>query len=133
MGSEFAFEDISSQEVEKYTYKFIKDQEINGQKGKVFERYPVDKNSGYTKQIVWVDTVEYRIHKVVFFDRKNDKLKTLTYNGYKSYFNNTWRPAEMSMVNHQNGKSTSLLWQDYRFNTSINKRDFDKNALKRLK
>ena len=30
MGSEFSYEDISSQEVEKYTYKFIKDVEVAG-------------------------------------------------------------------------------------------------------
>ncbi|MDX2456508.1 MAG: outer membrane lipoprotein-sorting protein, partial [Gammaproteobacteria bacterium] len=30
MGSEFAFEDITSQEVDKYTYKFIRDDTLNG-------------------------------------------------------------------------------------------------------
>jgi hypothetical protein len=32
MGSELAFEDLSSQEVEKYTYKFIKKENLNGTK-----------------------------------------------------------------------------------------------------
>ena len=133
MGSEFAYEDISSQEVAKYTYKFIKNEKVNGQDGFVIERYPVDKNSGYTKQVVLVDSKEYRLYKIDFYDRKNSLLKTLTYENYKSYFKNTWRPGVMAMMNHQSGKSTKLLWSDYRFNTSINERDFDKNALKRLK
>ncbi len=31
MGSEFAYEDLSSQEVEKYSYKFLRDEAINGE------------------------------------------------------------------------------------------------------
>ena len=133
MGSEFAFEDISSQEVGKYTYKFIKEETVLGVPGFVIERYPVDKNSGYTKQVVWVDSKEYRISKIDFYDRKGAHLKTLTYSGYKAYAGNTWRPNKMSMVNHLTGKSTDLLWKSYTFKTAINERDFDKNALKRVK
>ncbi len=39
----------------------------------------------------------------------------------------------MEMVNHQTGKSTRLEWQDYRFQTGLNERDFDVNALKRAR
>ncbi len=133
MGSEFAYEDISSQEVDKYTYKFLRDEKINNIDGVVVERYPTYKNSGYTKQIIWVDSVEWRVHKIDFYDRKSSLLKTLTYKGYKKYPNNKWRPAEMLMENHQNNKSTSLVWDNYEFNQNIKDRDFDKNALKRLK
>ncbi len=132
MGSEFAYEDISSQEVEKYTYKFIKDEKVNGFDGVVFERYPVDSNSGYTKQVVWADSKEWRIYKIEFYDRKGDLLKTLTYNGYKKYKNGKWRPDEMFMQNHQNGKTTLLSWSDYQFNQNISEKDFNKNALKRV-
>lgn len=133
MGSEFAFEDISAQDVEKYTYKFIKDETVEGLPGFVIERYPVDKNSGYTKQVVWVDGKEYRIHKIDFYDRKGEKLKTLIYKNYKVYAGNTWRASQMVMTNHQNGKVTELNWKTFKFKVSINERDFDKNALKRLK
>lgn len=133
MGSEFAYEDISSQEVEKYTYKYIKDEKVAGFPGHVIERYPVDENSGYTKQVVWVDSKEYRVHKVDFYDRKSTKLKTLQNLGYKKYLKNTWRPDLMTMTNLQNGKSTDLKWSAYKFNSSISKRDFDKNALKRVR
>lgn len=133
MGSEFAFEDISAQDVEKYTYKYIKDEQVGGHPGFIIERYPVSKNSGYTKQVVWVDSKEYRIHKIDFYDRKGSKLKTLTNEDYKVYAGNTWRPSNMRMVNHQNGKSTVLKWKTFKFKSSINKRDFNKNALKRLK
>jgi len=133
MGSEFAYEDISSQEVEKYTYKFIKKMEVAGHPGYQVERYPEYPNSGYTKQVFWVDSKEYRIHKIDFYDRKKSKRKTLEFKGFKKYLTNTWRPSIMSMVNLQNGKSTELIWTGYKFKTGINTRDFDKNALKRVR
>ena len=50
MGSEFAFEDIGSQEVDKYTYKYLRDENIGSTPTFVTERYPTDKNSGYTSK-----------------------------------------------------------------------------------
>jgi uncharacterized protein len=133
MGSEFAYEDISSQEVDKYTYKYIKEEIVFGVKGHVIERIPVDKKSGYTKQVVWLDSQEWRASKIDFYDRKGALLKTLTYHDYKKYPNNKWRPDRMEMVNHQSGKSTTLLWSNIRFAEDIGQRDFDKNALKRIR
>ncbi len=46
LGSEFAYEDFSSQEVDKYTYRYLRDEEYEGMLCFVLERYPVDKNSG---------------------------------------------------------------------------------------
>ncbi len=48
MGSEFAYEDISSQEVVKYTYKWIRDEVHDGQECFLIERYPVDKKNSET-------------------------------------------------------------------------------------
>jgi len=134
MGSEFAYEDISSQEVEKYTYKWIRDEVYDGQECFVMERYPVDKkNSGYTRQVTWIDKSEYREWKVEYYDRKNSLLKTLTISGYQQYLDKYWRADEMNMVNHQNGKSTRLVWSNYRFRVGLKDRDFNKNTLKRVR
>lgn len=134
MGSEFAYEDISSQEVEKYTYKWIKDETYDGKECFVIESYPVDKkNSGYTRQVNWIDKSQYRILKTDFYDRKNSRLKTLTFKGYRQYLGKYWRPDEMNMVNHQNGKSTRLIWSNYKFRVGLKARDFSKNSLKRAR
>ncbi len=133
MGSEFAYEDITSQEVEKYTYRFLREEELDGVPTFVVERDPVDENSGYTRQVVWYDQEEYRVLKVDFYDRRDDLLKTLTYSGYHQYLDRYWRADEMHMVNHQTGKSTTLVWSDYRFQTGLSERDFDQNALRRTR
>ncbi len=134
MGSEFAYEDISSQEVEKYTYKWIKDETYDGKECFVLESYPIDKkNSGYTRQVSWIDKNKYRVIKIDFYDRKNSHLKTLTFKGYHQYLDKYWRPDEMNMVNHQNGKSTRLIWSNYKFHVGLKARDFSKNSLKRAR
>jgi len=134
MGSEFAYEDISSQEVEKYTYKWIQDEAYDGRECFVVERYPVDKkNSGYTRQLVWLDKSEYRVWKVEYYDRKHSLLKTLTVNGYQQYLDKYWRAEKMVMVNHQNGKSTDLVWSNYKFRMGLKDKDFSKNSLKRVR
>ena len=133
MGSEFAFEDMSSQEVDKYTYKWLRDEQLDGKDVYVIERIPVDKHSGYTRQIVWGDREIYHPLKVEFYDRKNALLKTLVLFDYKQYLGKYWRPDRMEMTNHQNGKSTTLLFTDYVFNNGFSDRDFDRNSLKRAR
>ncbi len=133
MGSEFAYEDIASQEVEKYRYKYLRDEVLDGRPVFVIERYPRYRNSGYTRQVAWIDQETYRPAKVEFYDRKNALLKTLTYHDYKLHLGRYWRAHRMEMVNHQTGKSTTLLWKNIRFRTGLTARDFDRNALKRAR
>ncbi len=132
MGSEFAFEDLGSQEVEKYKYNYLKEEACgSGFKCHVIERTPAYKYSGYTKQVTWIDTKEYRPVKVMYYDRKNSLLKTLNATGFKQYAGKHWRPTTMAMQNHQTGKSTTLQWTNYKFKTGLSNRDFNKKSLAR--
>ena len=133
VGSEFAYEDLTSQEVERYTYKWLRDERIEGRDAFVVEQYPAYQHSGYTRRIVWIDKTMYQPLKVEFYDRKDAPLKTLTFHAYNQYLDTYWRANRMEMVNHQTGKSTTLLWGDYRFRTGLTDRDFDRNTLKRAR
>jgi hypothetical protein len=130
MGSEFAYEDLGSQEVEKYTYRYLRDETLDGQEVFVFERYPKDAESGYTRNVIWMDKAEYRPLKIEFYDRKKSLLKTLTFAEYAQYLGKYWRPGKLDMVNHQTGKSTTLLFKDYKFRNGFRDRDFDQNSLR---
>jgi len=133
MGSEFAFEDLSSFEIEKYRYNFIGEEKLNNMETYMIEQFPVDENSGYTRRIVWLDKAEYRVQKIDFYDRKNALLKTLTYQDYKQYLNKFWRANHAQMINHQSGKSTELHWTNYAFETGLKDTDFNRNTLKRVR
>ncbi|NKB65074.1 MAG: outer membrane lipoprotein-sorting protein [Gammaproteobacteria bacterium] len=133
MGSEFAFEDLGSQEVEKFAYRFIKEEACGeGFQCNVIERLPQYKSSGYKRQIAWIDKEHYRTIKIEYYDRKDSLLKTLDFIGYNEYVGNFWRADRFEMVNHQTGKSTSLLWTNYDFESVLDDSDFNQKALKRL-
>jgi len=128
MGSEFAYEDLSSQEVEKYEYKFL---EMEGDIA-IVEQDPVDPKSGYKRRVVSYNTAKgYRIEKVEFYDRKNALLKTLEYDGYQQFKNKHWRPKTMIMTNHQTNKETELSFDNYDFEINLSNQDFTQSALKR--
>ncbi len=128
MGSEFSYEDLSSQEVEKYTYTFIKNQ------GSILivDQDPADPKSGYKRRTVSYNKDKgYRIEKVEFYDRKNSLLKTLTYSNYKLYKEKYWRASLFNMVNHQTNKETLLKFDRYDFDVQLTEDNFSQNALKR--
>lgn len=133
MGSEFAFEDISSQEVDKYTYKYLGDDEIDGRAVYKVEAYPAYKHSGYTRLINWIDQERMVGLRVEYFDRKNSPLKVLNISDYEQYLGKFWRAGTMEMENLQNKKRTTLEWQNYQFQTGLTSKDFDSKALKRIR
>jgi len=131
MGSQFAYEDLSSFEVDKYSYRYLHDKQIDGVDTFAIENHPNYAHSGYTRQIVWIDKQRYIPIKIEYYDRKNDLLKTLHFKKYKQYLGKYWRALEQVMENHQNGKLTVLSMSDYEMQTGLTARDFDKNTLKR--
>ena len=133
MGSEYSYEDMTPQEVEKYTYTYLRDEELNGADCYVIERVPIDKYSGYVRQVVWIDKAEYRPMKITYYDRKDTHLKTLLFSDYQKYSDTFWRPGNMFMKNHMTGKSTLLTWSNYQFQQDINENDFLPNSLKRIR
>ncbi|MDE0155924.1 MAG: outer membrane lipoprotein-sorting protein [Gammaproteobacteria bacterium] len=133
MGSEFSYEDMGAQELEKYTYRYLRDEACGELTCTVIERVPTDRKSGYSRQVVWQDRDELRTWKVEYYDRKDAHLKTLTMDGYAQYLDSYWYAGEMTMINHLTGKSTDLNWSDYQFRTDLNARDFTQTGLKRVR
>lgn len=131
VGSEFAFEDFSTQQIAKFAYKWLRDEPCGDRTCHVVERTPQYEDSGYTREIVWIDSTDYQFRKIDYYDRKNTLLKTLTCLNFKLYEDKFWRPQELDMVNHETGKTTKLLWQGYSFHTGLSKSDFTTASLER--
>ncbi len=133
MGSEFAFEDLSDFELEKYTYRYIGDEPCGELTCFVTEWVPAYEHSGYARVEVWHDQVEYRVQKIVHYDRRDALLKTLVYEDYQLHNDRFWRASTLQMTNHKNGKTTLLHYHDIKFGVGLSEHDFDQNALKRAK
>ncbi len=133
MGSEFANEDLTSFEVEKFNYKFLREDEIDGDKVFVIELYPQYNNSGYSKSISHIDQEHYRVRKIEYFDKQEELLKVMTFSDYKQYLDKFWRAHRQVMNNVQTGKSTIIEWDEYKFNVGLSDKDFNKSSLKRAR
>jgi hypothetical protein len=131
VGSEFAFEDFTALELNKYAYVYIREEACGETACDVVERTPRYEHSGYTRQLSWIDQDVYQTQKVEFYDRRGELLKTLTFSDYRKYNDNYWRSHQLDMVNHRTGKSTQLVYGDYDFDTGLTNRDFTKGALER--
>ncbi len=133
MGSEFSYEDMSSLEVQEYTYKYLRDEPCGDLTCTVIEQVPLDEDSGYSRRVVWQDAVELRTWKMELYDRKGSHLKTLTFANYQQYLDRYWRAGEQTMVNHLTGASTVLEWTDFQFRTDLAESEFTQTALRRLR
>lgn len=133
VGSEFAFEDFTAIELNKFDYRHIGSEACGERQCDVLERLPRYAKSGYSKQISWVDRDVFQIRKVEFYDRRGDLLKVLELGDYRQYDNGVWRAHKLAMSNQQTNKQTDLLYQDYAFDVDLDNKDFLKGRLSRLR
>ena len=149
VGSEFSFEDMTNKNLDDYNYKFIRTEACSPTRAEirqlanikmqhtqlqytqcdVIERYPVDKHSGYTKQVVWVEKTDRKITRIDYYDRKKTLLKTFKTSEFKLYNEKYWRPTIVEMSNVQTGKKTSLEYSSITFTNGLSERDFHRSAL----
>ncbi|MEL6218361.1 MAG: outer membrane lipoprotein-sorting protein, partial [Pseudomonadota bacterium] len=135
VSSEFSYEDLGSQEVDDYTYKWLRDEPCPGEASltcHVVESYPKNPKSGYSKRIAWTDNAEWRQWQVEFYNRRGDLEKVLTSIGYNEYGGRYWRADLLRMVNKQTGKETDLRFTNYDFDANVSEADFDQGRLPRL-
>lgn len=133
VGSEFAYEDMSTWLPEKFTYRFLAAENINGDDCLKIESTPAYSDSGYSTLHQWVDRKIFQPRRIDYFDRKGDLLKTLMFEDYEQYKGQWWRPGRMTMTNHQTGRVTQLAWKNYQFATGLTAADFSQSKLGRVK
>lgn len=133
MGSEFTNEDFSLYKAEKFAHRYVGEEEYEGQKCHVIDRFPAYEHSGYKRQRLWIDRQEYRVLKIDFYDLGDVHLKTLYWKNYKQYLGRWWRPSELLMVNRTTGAGTRGLFENLQFCVGLKDADFSLDALKRYR
>jgi hypothetical protein len=134
LSSEFAFEDMVLQELEKFDYTLLGSEPCGAQTCYRVERKPHDPHSGYSRQEALLDRESLRVERVHYFDRAGRPLKVLQVGDYQEYGGRFWKAGRMFMENLQTGKTTELIWRDYQFATGLSaERDFSTNSLARAR
>jgi hypothetical protein len=115
VGSEFAYEDLSSFEVEKYSYKGVDTETLDGRKVFVVDYSPQYKNSAYSRLRAYLDPSNYQPVRIDYFNRRGEHFKTLTPSNYRAYKGDrAWRPHRLEMKNLVNGKSTTINFSPFK-------------------
>lgn len=133
MGSEFSYEDLGSQEIEKYNFVFEKEGSLEGKKVFIVARYPKSK-SGYSKQVMFIDQTLYHPHKIEYYDRKGELLKVAVFKNYQEHTVNDkkmYRVSEIEMSNVQTKKKSLFTWSKRKLGVKHSDRTFDKKALQK--
>lgn len=133
MGSEFSYEDLGSQETEKYDHNFVKDGKVGKHSVWILDRKSKAK-SGYSKQLMYVSKKFHAPVKIEYFDRKGELLKVGEFSGFKTFKvkgKELYRSSTIHMKNLQTKKQSILNWQKRKLGVSYKERDFSKNRLKK--
>lgn len=112
-GSEFTYEDLKGGlQPGKYEWRFLSGEELEKEAGVVpcfkVEARPTYEGSGYSRLVVWFNRENWRTEQIVFYDKANQRLKTLTYEDWQHVHDRFWRARYLDMQNEQTGKRTEL-------------------------
>ena len=131
MGSEFSYEDLGSQDIEKFNFKFIADEPIKGGKAWRVERKS-KKRSGYSKQIMIVHQ-EYLSPTVIeYYDRRGGLLKVAEFSDWKQMKvgkKSFWKSGYVHVKNIQTKKESIFKWEKRELGKKLDASLFSPSAL----
>lgn len=118
MGSDLNYYDMEDRNFNDATYKYLRDEEYNGVDCFVIESYPTDEDAPYSKTQTWVDKSNYIPRKVVCFDKKGRKEKTIAMVEVKK-IKGYWITLKMVVDNHLKGTKTLLSTESPQLNAGL--------------
>lgn len=128
MGSEFSYEDIAGNELDKYDYKLLKEDD----NAWTVEAKPKEE-SGYSKIVSTIDKKKLIPIKADYYDRKEELLKKSTMDKFKDYKVNkkSFTFANyIKMENLQTKKSSIIEWKERKLGIKHKDNDFKSTRLK---
>jgi hypothetical protein len=119
MGSDFSYDDMSSRDIDDYSYEILGEESVDGHDCYMVQVLPDDADDNqYSKLITWVDKAVWVNRKVEMYDKKGELEKVLkverleVVQGYQT-------PIVTRMSNVQNGHSTLLTVKKFVYNESF--------------
>jgi len=137
MGSDFTYSDMTSRNVEDYTYKIMKEKKIGGYMTWQMLVTPKSektiKETGYTKSIVFVRQDNFVIVQALNYIKAGKKLKYMMVKGLKK-IDNIWTATEMQMVTKKGKKTlhkTIFKFSNIKYNQDLEESLFTTRTLER--
>jgi len=137
MGTDFSFEDLEVENLDRYQYKLLEKKELNGLSCYRVEATLKDeknaRNTHYGKRILWVrEDISFTM-KIEYFDKKGRPIKILENEPPEQVSDTAWRTRSYSMKDLKRGTSTKMILKDRKVNQGLEDHFFTIRQLKKLK
>ncbi|OIQ16714.1 MAG: hypothetical protein BM556_13705 [Bacteriovorax sp. MedPE-SWde] len=132
MGSEFSYEDLGSQSIDKYTFNLKGTKKVDSMDTWVLERVSKNKSS-YSKVIMYVSKKYLAAVKSEYYNKRKELLKVAIFSEFKKYTvkkKSFYRSNKIFMTNIQNKKKSIFTWENRKIGMKLSSRKFNKNSLK---
>lgn len=130
MGSDFTYSDMTSRNIEDYSYKIAKEDEVGGHKVWVIESVPKTKKTvdetGYKKSYMFVRQDNFVVIRALHITTENDKKKYMDVKKLEK-IDGIWIATEIemkTMKGKQRLHTTILKFDDVKFNQKLDEEFF---------
>ena len=114
VGSDFAYEDLSSLELEKYDFTSASETRLGSRSVIEVDYVPRYSGTGYSSIRSYLDRSTYQPIRNIYYNRRGEQMKTLDLGNYRSYGSGgIWRPHLLTMTNHTAGSATEIAFSAF--------------------
>ncbi len=119
VGSDLFYFDMEDRAFEDQTYKFIKEEKYNDKECDVIEAISLDKNSPYSKSLMWISKEDNFAYKIECYDKKDDSLWKVIAMIETKIIDGIIIPVKTVIDNKKEGTKTLMQTDNIRINTGI--------------
>ena len=136
-GTDFSYGDVLLPAVNRYEHSYLRTEKLDNDTCDVIESKPKDAKtrdeSGYSRKLIWVDTVSRVERKVEYYDLPGKLLKTQRAFDIQQVESSPqrWVPLRREMVNHQNGHKTLYRLDNIKLDRKLTEDFFSVRNLER--
>ena len=131
MGSDMSFEDMSSRQLNEYTFVLIENKIYNSISCYILESIPIENiRTEYSRHLTWIHPNLFLPLKEESYDKNGKLLKKKNYNYVQ--INDYDVLSEINVKNVQKNHSTNLKFKNIELDTGVNDKIFHEIYLKRM-
>ncbi len=127
MNTEFSYEDLESFNKTDEQYFLQGKEKFNNKDCYVIEVIGHTQTQ-YKRRLAWIDSKNWLLHKVEFYDKHDKLLKVLTIDGYQNFDKYNFA-SKMVMKNVQTNSQTVMDFTDIKYNIALSDSYFTKESL----
>ena len=137
LGSEFSYSDMSPPSPDEFTFKLLGEEKIKDVLCYKIEWIPksevVAKENGFSRRVIFVGKEDFMFRKSLYYDSEDKLFKELIVHEIKELDtkNHKFRAMNLEMINHQNGRRSTLVNEKLEFNPNVDDTYFTTRYLER--